>query len=105
MEMAIDCLAGHLHTYQMDGDSIPDPSNLTDIDPKAIAEELDPEAPLCESFVTMVTVDVAEYAKTHFEKSVKKTFTIPSWLNKAALEQGINFSQVLQEALISKIQT
>ena len=37
------------------------------------------------------------------EKSVKKTLSIPSWLNKAALEQNINFSQVLQEALLSKV--
>ena len=59
---------------------------------------------MCESFVNMVSVDVASYAKEHFEKSVKKTLTIPTWLNQAALEKGINFSQVLQEALLSKIQ-
>ena len=42
-------------------------------------------------------------AKTHFEKSVKKTLSIPAWLNAAALEKNINFSQVLQEALLQKI--
>jgi hypothetical protein len=51
----------------------------------------------------MVSVDVAAYAKEHFEKSVRKTLTIPAWLNSAALEQGINFSQTLQEALIGKL--
>ncbi|HCT91099.1 MAG TPA: HicB family protein, partial [Lachnospiraceae bacterium] len=35
---------------------------------------------------------------------VKKTLTIPSWLNDRAISMGINFSQVLQEALLSKIQ-
>lgn len=104
MEMAVDCLAGYLHTCQMDGDIIPSPSKLSDIDPIAVARELDPDAPLCESFVNMISVDVALYAKEHFQKSVKKTLTIPAWLNKAALEQGINFSKVLQEALLSKIQ-
>ena len=104
MEMAVDCLAGYLHTCQMDGDTIPKPSKLSDIDPQAIAAELDPDVPMCESFVNMVSVDVASYAKEHFEKSVKKTLTIPTWLNQAALEKGINFSQVLQEALLSKIQ-
>lgn len=34
---------------------------------------------------------------------VKKTLTIPSWLNSAALEQGINFSQVLQDALKAQL--
>ena len=48
-------------------------------------------------------VDVEEYAKTHFEKAVKKTLTIPAWLNTAALEQNINFSQVLQDALKAQL--
>ena len=96
MEMAVECLAGYLHTCQMDGDNIPKPSKLSDIDPQAVAKELDPDAPMCESFVNMVSVDVASYAKEHFEKSVKKTLTIPAWLNAAALEHNVNFSQVLQ---------
>ena len=52
----------------------------------------------------MISVDVDSYAKKYFEKAVKKTLTIPSWLNKAAMEKNINFSQVLQEALLKKIQ-
>lgn len=103
MEMAVECLAGYLHTCQMDGDNIPEPSKLSDINPKTIAKEFDPETPMYESFVNMVSVDVASYAKEHFEKSVKKTLTIPAWLNTAALEKGINFSQVLQDALKAQL--
>lgn len=55
------------------------------------------------AFVNIITVDVEEYAKTHFEKAVKKTLTIPAWLNTAALEQNINFSQVLQDALKAQL--
>lgn len=33
------------------------------------------------------------------EQSVKKTLTIPGWLNKLAEEQNVNFSKVLQAAL------
>lgn len=32
-------------------------------------------------------------------KSVNRTVTLPAWLNAAALERNINFSQVLQDAL------
>lgn len=99
MEMAVECLAGYLYTCKKDHDLIPEPSKLSDIDPCAIAKELDPDAPVGDSFVNMVSVDVALYAKEHFEKSVKKTLSIPAWLNTAALEKGINFSQVLQDAL------
>ena len=103
MEMAVDCLAGYLHTCKMDGDDIPKPSKISDIDPEAVAKEIDPESPMCEAFVNMVSVDVDSYAKEHFEESVKKTLTIPVWLNTAALEQNINFSQTLQDALKEKL--
>ena len=34
---------------------------------------------------------------------MKKTLSIPEWLNEEAMEKGVNFSQVLQEALIQKL--
>lgn len=103
MEMAVDCLAGYLYSCQKDGEQVPLPSKMSDIDPVAIAKELDPDATNCESFVNMVSVDVAAYAKEHFEKSVKKTITIPAWLNALALEHDVNFSQTLQDALKEKL--
>ena len=99
--MAVDCLAGYLHWLQKDGEEAPVPSSMDKINLSDIAKELELEP--SEAFVNMVTVDVAEYAKAHFEKSVKKTLTIPAWLNTAALEQNINFSQVLQEALKERL--
>lgn len=100
-EIAIECLAGYLYMNEKENTPAPAPSSLTDINIQKIADELEinPE----ESFVNMVTVDVKEYAKIHFEKPVKKTLSIPAWLNTAALEHNINFSQVLQEALLQKL--
>lgn len=105
MEMAVDCLAGYIYSAEKCGDTISAPSPHNTIDPIAVAKELDPDAPVSECFVNMVSVDVAAYAKMHFDKPVKKTLTIPMWLNNAALAQNINFSQVLQEALLLKLQT
>lgn len=101
MKMAVDCLAGCLYTAKMDNEEVNKPSFIADIDAKKVAEDL--EVDFSEAFVNMVTVDVAEYAKLHFEKSVKKTLTIPMWLNEAAVEHNINFSQTLQEALKEKL--
>lgn len=101
--MAMDCLAGRLRWLKRDGDPIPKPSPMSAIDPAMISKELEIEP--SEAFVNMVSVDVEAYAKEHFDKSVRKTLTIPAWLNSAALEMGINFSQVLQEALLAKIQS
>ena len=99
MEMAVDCLAGYLYDCQKEGEEVPTPSKLSEINLNEIAKELDPDAPACESFLNMVSVDVKAYAKEHFEKSVKKTLTIPAWLNAIALEHNVNFSQILQDAL------
>lgn len=99
MEMAVDCLAGYLYSAERSGETIPGPSSPGQIDPVAVAKALDPDTPMPEAFVNVVSVDVAEYAKAHFERSVKKTLSIPAWLNDQAVQAGINFSQLLQDAL------
>ena len=101
MSMAVDCLAGYLYTLKNDGEQFPAASAMKDVSLEKVAKELD--ADTTNAFVSMVSVDVAEYAKTHFEKSVRKTLTIPGWLNIAAQQKNINFSQTLQEALLAKI--
>ena len=101
--MAVDCLAGFLYSANLDGEHISSASSLNDINIDKVMQELDVTSD--EAFVNIVTVDVAEYAKSHFTKSVRKNLTIPYWLNDAAIKQNINFSQVLQEALLSKIQS
>lgn len=101
MSKAIECLAGYLYILKMDGDDIPVASTMQDISLQKVAKELDADTK--GAFVNLVSVDVDEYAKAHFEKSVRKTLTIPAWLNTAAQERRINFSQTLQEALIAKV--
>ena len=44
------------------------------------------------------------YKKRTGLRAVKETLSIPEWLNEAALELDLNFSQVLQESLISKLE-
>ena len=102
LTMAVDCLAGFLYSENLENNPIPPASNLKDIDVQKVMDEL--EVTSDEAFVNIVTVDVAEYAKLHFTTSVRKNLTIPAWLNDAAIKQNINFSQVLQEALMQKVQ-
>lgn len=52
---------------------------------------------------TMVDVDFTEYRKRHDNRMVKKNCTIPYYLNALAEEAGVNFSKVLQEALMAKL--
>lgn len=101
--MAVECLAGYIYSLNKDGEQIPNASALKDISLSDVAKALDADTQ--DAFVNMISVDVDEYAKEHFEKSVRKTLTIPAWLNKAAIEKNINFSQTLQEALIAKVRS
>ena len=55
------------------------------------------------SFIAMVSTDTAEYRRKMNQKTVKKTLSIPEWLNTMALERNINFSGVLQDALKEKL--
>ncbi len=95
--MAVDCLAGYLYTLQKDGEIPARASDMEKIDINAEYGEYET------AFVNLVSVDVNEYAKSHFEKSVKKTLTIPAWLNVMAENANINFSQVLQQALKERL--
>lgn len=55
-------------------------------------------------FLAVVSFDFDEYQKKHGNKSVKKTLTVPAWLNTLSERKNINFSQVLQNALINELQ-
>lgn len=54
-------------------------------------------------FVALVEFNKLEYDKKHNTKAVKKTLTIPAWLNEYAEKENVNFSGVLQDALKSKL--
>ena len=56
-----------------------------------------------DEFVSLVACDTLEYRKYYDNKAVKKTPTIPAWLNTTAEREGINFSAVLQAALKSAL--
>ena len=93
MNMAVDCLAGYLYNAKMEQEEIPEPPEMELIDVNDEYDEYE------SAFINMVTVDVEEYARVHFEKSIKKTLTIPKWLNDMAVREKVNFSQLLQKAL------
>ena len=53
--------------------------------------------------IVIVGFDILEYKKKHNARAVKKTLSIPEWLNEEAVARGVNFSSVLQEALMVKL--
>ena len=88
---ARECLGLTLFGMEEDGDTIPEPSKLTEI--KTGKNER----------VILVDVYMPSVRMANINKSVNRMVTLPAWLNAAASERDINFSQILQEALKEKI--
>ncbi len=105
MRMAQDACGLYLFTALRDGDPLPAPSSLGEINPAAILKDFEMESAAESAFVNMVLVDMTEYARQHSDKAVKKTLSIPMWLNTLCEEKNINFSKVLQDALLTKVQS
>ena len=77
---------------QDEKEPIPVPSDISEV-----------TANVAEEIKTLVAVDFDAYRRKTEKKVVKKTLTIPSWLNVEAEAAGINFSATLQEALKTKL--
>lgn len=80
-----------LFGLEEDGEQIPNPTSLHDM-----ALQKNERAVLVDVFMPSVRT-------ANINKSVNRTVTLPAWLNSAAMERNINFSQVLQDALREQI--
>ena len=87
IQMANDVLCLTLYEMEQKGETIPRPSSIHDISVEK------------NEFVNFIPCDTVEYRKFFDNRAVKKTLTVPSWLNDMAERAGINFSATLQTAL------
>lgn len=89
-EMAVEAMGLALVSKKEEGEEIPSPTEIDKVDVE-------------EGTLAIIEFDMLEYQKKHNSRAVKKTLSIPEWLNEEATAMGVNFSQVLQEALLSKL--
>lgn len=80
-----------LNGLEEDGEEIPAPTPLSEV------ETLQNER------AVLIDVYMPSVRMAQINRSVNRTVTLPAWLNAAALEKNINFSQVLQDALKSQL--
>ena len=88
ISMAEDALSMMLASYEDDGTAIPASCPIEKIKQR-------------NEIVSYVLADTDEWRKKFDNRAVKKTLSIPSWLNKKAEKAGVNFSQVLKDALVA----
>ena len=86
-EIAVDFPDLGVATSGTSGEPIPAPSALSAIQPKENER------------VVLVDAYMPSVRLASVNRSVNRTVTLPAWLNAAALERNVNFSQVLQDAL------
>ena len=89
-EMAVEALGLALTNRKEEKEEIPVPSEAD----KILVDD---------GVLVIVEFDMREYQRKHNSRAVKKTLSIPEWMNEEAVEMGVNFSQVLQEALMNKL--
>lgn len=80
-----------MYGLEEDGEPIPAPTPLADLCPRENER------------VTLIDVYMPSVRTAQANRSVNRTVTLPAWLNSAALERNINFSQVLQDALKTQL--
>ncbi len=90
IEMATDAASGWILGELEDGNNIPSPSQRRDI-------QTDDD-----SFINMLVLDMDAYSEKYGSKAVRKNITIPAWLNTYGEKNHINFSKVLQDALLKQ---
>lgn len=91
MVMARDAIELMGITFEDDGKPLPKPGTV-----KA-EKEFD------DDIITLVDVDFTAYRKKLDDRAVRKNCTIPYWLNVEAEKNNVNFSRVLQDALMEKL--
>ncbi|SHJ77785.1 type II toxin-antitoxin system HicB family antitoxin [Desulfofundulus thermosubterraneus] len=91
LQMAREALELHLYGMEEDGDEIPSPTP-----PEKVRV---PE----NGFVTVIEAWMPLVRDRMARKAVKKTVTLPKWLNDLAEKEKINFSQLLQAAIKERL--
>lgn len=87
LKNAKEAMALHLYGMEEEGYDIPEPSRVIDLKPES------------NQYIVMIEVRMVPYRDKMRNKAVNKTVTIPRWLDDLAVENGVNFSHVLQDAL------
>lgn len=90
-EMTRNAIGIYLSELESDGKELPAAS-----DPAGLC-------PTSSGFVALVDMDMLAYKQKHDNRAVKKTLTIPKWLNTMAEREGVNFSNILQTALKERL--
>lgn len=101
IEMARDAIGLKGIDYEDDGKELPVPSEYDDAlrMAKSNADIFDYSIGL----LTLVDVDFTFYRMRMNNRAVRKNCTIPYWVCVEADKEGVNYSKVLQEALIDKL--
>lgn len=93
IDMAVDAASGWVLDSVENGEPAPKASNMKNVVPDEYEN----------GFVSLISIDLGEYSKKYGNKAVKKTLTIPAWLNTLAEKENVNFSQILQNALVDRL--
>ena len=92
IDMGIDVASGWILGELEEGNDFPKPSSYDEIS----SED--------GSFIQLLVLDMGAYAEKYGKKAIRRNVTIPAWLNTYGEKHNVNFSKVLQDALLKMAQ-
>ena len=92
IDMGIDAASGWILGELEEGNDVPKPSPYDKIKPEE------------GSFVNLLVLDMDEYTEKYGKKAVRRNVTLPAWLDTFGIKNKVNFSKVLQDALLKMAQ-
>lgn len=92
IDMGVDAASGWILGELEEGNDFPKPSPHNKIKPEE------------GSFVNLLVLDMDEYSRKYGNKAIRRNVTIPAWLDTFGEKHNVNFSKVLQDALLEMAQ-
>lgn len=92
IDMGTDAASGWILGELEDGNPIPSSTPYEQL----VVEE--------GSFANLLVLDIDAYAEKYGSKTIRKNITIPAWLNTYGEKNNVNFSKILQDALLEMAQ-
>ena len=84
---AKEALGLHLYGMEQDGEEIPPPSPVFSLSPGK------------NEAAAIIEIFMPAFRDRMNNQFIKKTLSIPAWLNRAAEQENVNFSRILQDGL------
>lgn len=97
LKNAREAMSVHLWGMEDDGDAIPTPTPIQQLDLSEYEEDGN------KFVVILVEIWMPSFRDRMETKAVNRTVTLPGWMDREAKQASLNYSQVLQDGIMERL--